>query len=53
MDADEMVFLLASVGMVANALIANPKENGVTFGIILAGVPVYFLWRWWNGRTPA
>lgn len=46
-----IIFLLASLGMVANALIANPKENGVTFGIILAGVPVYFLWGWWERRS--
>ena len=26
------------------------KDNGVTFGIILAGVPVYWVWRWWEGR---
>lgn len=47
------IFLIASVGMVANALIANPKENGVTFGIILTGIPVYFLWGWWSRRTAA
>lgn len=44
------IFLLASLGMVVNALVAHPAENGVTFGIILAGVPVYFLWRFWEGR---
>ena len=42
------LFLLASVGMMANAIITNPKDNGVTFGIILAGVPVYWLWRTWE-----
>lgn len=44
------IFLLASVGMVGNAMIAHPKENGVTFGIILAGLPVYYLWQWWQRR---
>ena len=44
------VFLLASVGMVGNALIAHPKENGFTFGVILAGLPVYFAWQWWQRR---
>jgi len=45
------IFLLASVGMVGNALIAHPKENGVTFGIILAGLPVYYAWQWWQRRA--
>lgn len=46
-----IIFLVASVGMVVNALIANPSGNGVTFGIILAGVPVYFVWRFWEERA--
>ena len=37
------VFLLASVLMVANALISDPHNTGLTFLIILAGVPVYWL----------
>ncbi len=50
------LFLLASVGMMVNAIVTNPRDNGVTFGIILAGVPVYWLWKLWekrNGRAPA
>lgn len=39
------LFLLASVAMVANALITDPMNTGVTFAIILAGMPVYRLWR--------
>jgi len=46
------LFLLASVGMMANAIYTNPKDNVVTFGIILAGIPVYGLWRWWEGQRP-
>ena len=44
------IFLLASLGMVANALLSNPAQNGVTFGIILVGVPVYFVWRRFGGK---
>ena len=40
-----LLFLVASVGMVLNALITTPKDTGITFGIILAGLPVYFIWR--------
>jgi APA family basic amino acid/polyamine antiporter len=37
------VFLLASAGMVANALITDPANTGVTLLIIAAGLPVYWL----------
>ena len=40
-----LLFLLASIGMVLNALWTDPVNTGITFGIILAGVPVYFVWR--------
>ena len=39
------LFLIASVGMVVNALITDPVNTGVTFGIILAGAPIYYVWR--------
>ncbi len=45
------LFLLASVGMMVNAMVTNPADNAVTFGIILAGVPVYGVWRWWSGKS--
>jgi len=38
------VFLLASAYMVLNALISDPRDTGITFAIILAGVPVFWLW---------
>jgi len=40
-----LLFLLASVGMVLNALWTDPVNTGITFGIILTGVPVYLIWR--------
>ncbi|HET8648687.1 MAG TPA: amino acid permease [Gemmatimonadales bacterium] len=40
-----ILFLVASVGMVVNALITDPINTGLTFLIILAGVPVYYIWR--------
>ncbi len=40
-----LLFLLASVGMVVNALWTDPVNTGITFGIILTGVPVYLVWR--------
>jgi APA family basic amino acid/polyamine antiporter len=46
-----VLFLLASVGMVLNALVTEPKDTGITFAIILAGVPAYFAWRAWSARA--
>jgi basic amino acid/polyamine antiporter, APA family len=45
-----ILFLLASVGMMANALWTDPVNTGITFGIILVGLPVYFTWRAWSQR---
>jgi amino acid transporter len=47
------VFLLASAGMILNALVVDPVNTGITFGIIGAGIPVYFVARaaGWIKRT--
>lgn len=39
-----ILFIVASVAMVLNALWTDPVNTGITFGIVLTGVPVYFLW---------
>jgi basic amino acid/polyamine antiporter, APA family len=46
-----LLFLLASVAMVVNALWTDPVNTGITFGIILAGIPVYYGWRYLSGRA--
>jgi APA family basic amino acid/polyamine antiporter len=48
-----LLFLLASLGMVVNALVTDPVNTGVTFGIIVAGVPVYYAWRGLSGGPAA
>jgi APA family basic amino acid/polyamine antiporter len=45
-----ILFLLASVAMVVNALWTDPINTGITFAIILTGIPVYYGWRAWSGR---
>ena len=45
------VFLLASLYMVLNALLTDPRNTGITVAIILAGVPVFWLWS--SGRGQA
>ena len=47
-----IVFLLASVGMMGNALWTDRINTGITFGIILLGWPVYYAWRAWARRQP-
>ena len=37
------VFLIAVVGFLLNALLSEPVATGVTFAIILAGLPVYWV----------
>jgi basic amino acid/polyamine antiporter, APA family len=37
------IFLLASAFMVLNALITDPRNTGLTFLVILAGLPVFWL----------
>jgi amino acid transporter len=39
-----LLFLLASFGMVLNALWTSPVDTGITFGIMLAGIPIYYVW---------
>ena len=40
-----VVFLLASAGMIVNALVTDPVNTGITFGIIAAGIPVFYAAR--------
>jgi len=42
------LFLLASLGMVINALWTDPVNTGITFAIILAGIPAYLAWAGWR-----
>lgn len=40
-----IVFLVSAVAMILNALITDPVGTGITFGIILVGIPVYLVGR--------
>lgn len=46
-----IVFLLASTAMVVNALVTDPVNTGITFGIILLGIPIYYFWEWRKRRS--
>jgi basic amino acid/polyamine antiporter, APA family len=38
------VFIAAAVYLVVNALITDPKWTTITFAVVLAGLPVYYVW---------
>ncbi len=47
------LFLLASVGLMGNALVTDPRDTGVTLLIIAVGLPAYAIWRWLDRRRRA
>ena len=47
------LFIVASLGMTLNALWTDPVSSSITFGIILAGVPVYYAWLTFTRRPAA
>jgi len=40
------LFLLASVALMGNALVTDPRDTGITLLIIAVGLPAYALWKW-------
>ena len=42
------IFVAAATGLVINALITDPKWTSITFGVVLAGLPVY--WAFFKDR---
>ncbi|MGQ0702779.1 MAG: APC family permease [Gemmatimonadales bacterium] len=48
-----VLFLLGAIGMILNALLTETVDTAITFGIILAGIPVYYLARATGKITPS
>jgi len=40
-----VVFIIASLAVAAGAIVANPLDSVIGLSLVLAGVPVYFIWR--------
>lgn len=38
------VFVVAAIYLVVNALITDPVWTSITFGVVLLGLPVYYIW---------
>jgi len=47
------IFILASFGIVVNQVAANPQPCLVGLSIVLGGLPVYGIWKWWVKRYGA
>jgi APA family basic amino acid/polyamine antiporter len=45
------VFILASAAIVVSTLVARPGDSAIGVAIMLAGIPVYYLWRSSNRGT--
>jgi APA family basic amino acid/polyamine antiporter len=39
-----LLFIVASLGIVFNQIRANPRDSAVGLGLLLLGLPVYFVW---------
>ncbi|HEV2987709.1 MAG TPA: amino acid permease [Candidatus Angelobacter sp.] len=39
-----IIFILASAGIVLSQCVANPRDTALGLGLLLLGVPVYFVW---------
>jgi APA family basic amino acid/polyamine antiporter len=40
------IFVLTSLVMTVLAVMDDPKTNGTWLAVLIAGVPVYYAWRW-------
>jgi basic amino acid/polyamine antiporter, APA family len=47
------VFLLGTAWIVASTLWANPMETSLGLGMMLLGLPIYYVWRAMRGTLPA
>lgn len=39
-----LVFIVSSLAIVANTLMSDPKDASIGLGLVLIGLPVYFVW---------
>jgi basic amino acid/polyamine antiporter, APA family len=40
-----LLFVMVAIGLLYSTLLASPRESGIGFGIIVAGLPFYFYWK--------
>ena len=39
-----VIFVVSSLAIVTNTLVSNPRDSVIGLGLVLVGLPVYFLW---------
>jgi len=47
-----IVTLIANAALVINTIVADAKGSAIGIGIVLLGLPAYFVFRWKNGVAP-
>jgi APA family basic amino acid/polyamine antiporter len=40
-----LLFVMVAIGLLYSTLLESPRESGIGFGIIVAGLPFYFYWK--------
>jgi APA family basic amino acid/polyamine antiporter len=40
-----LLFVMVAIGLLYSTLLTSPRESGIGFGIIVAGLPFYFYWK--------
>ena len=46
-----IAFTLAALVIVVNTLASKPRESIIGLALVLAGMPIFYAWRWMAGRT--
>jgi basic amino acid/polyamine antiporter, APA family len=48
-----LLFIVAAVALVGNTIATQPGRAAVGIGVVLLGLPVYYVWRYFDGSTSA
>jgi APA family basic amino acid/polyamine antiporter len=46
-----LLFIAAAVALVGNTIATQPGRAAVGIGVVLLGLPVYYVWRYFDGST--
>jgi APA family basic amino acid/polyamine antiporter len=46
-----LFFIMACWAVVAGTIYSHKENTVIGLGIVLAGIPIYFLWRWWRSES--
>ena len=47
-----LAFTAAAIAILGNTLISKPIQSLLGLGVVLTGIPVYYLWKLWLGHPP-